>query len=244
MTIRQPQVIFLDAVGTLFGVKKSVGHVYQEIAQQFGVAVEPDVLNQAFHKSFQAGGLPAFPGIPLNQIRDQEFNWWQTIALSTFQQAGVLDQFPDFTAFFKVLFSHFETADPWVLYPDVIPALQQWQNQGIRLGVLSNFDSRLYTVLEALELKPFFTSITVSTQVGVAKPEQGIFQHALKQQGCAPEAAWHIGDSYEEDYQAARRSGLRGIWLRRNDPSVPLRRSDRDIEDGLGVATSLTDVGV
>lgn len=39
--MKKPKVIFLDAVGTLFGVKGSVGTVYSQIAQDFGVEVSP-----------------------------------------------------------------------------------------------------------------------------------------------------------------------------------------------------------
>lgn len=47
----RPKVIFLDAVGTLFGVKGTVGEVYRGIAQQFGVEVNALILDQAFFKA-------------------------------------------------------------------------------------------------------------------------------------------------------------------------------------------------
>ena len=34
-----PQAIFLDAMGTLFGLRGSVGDIYGKIAQSFGVQV-------------------------------------------------------------------------------------------------------------------------------------------------------------------------------------------------------------
>lgn len=37
----RPKVIFFDAVGTLFGVKGSVGQIYRAIAADFGVEVAP-----------------------------------------------------------------------------------------------------------------------------------------------------------------------------------------------------------
>jgi len=43
-----PKVIFLDAVGTLFNVRSSVGEAYNKIASRFGVQVSPEVLNRAF----------------------------------------------------------------------------------------------------------------------------------------------------------------------------------------------------
>ena len=52
--MKQPKVIFLDAVGTLFGVKGSVGKAYANIAGQFGVEVSETAVDAAFFKSFAA----------------------------------------------------------------------------------------------------------------------------------------------------------------------------------------------
>ncbi|MGI0487917.1 HAD-IA family hydrolase [Pantanalinema rosaneae CENA516] len=213
--IHRPKVIFLDAVGTLFGVRGSVGEVYSDIARRYGVTVSPTLLDQAFFQSFQAVGSPAFPETEATELQAKEFSWWMTIATHTFKQVGAFHQFPDFGEFFAELYDHFATANPWFVYPDVRPALQHWQQLGIPLGILSNFDSRLYTVLYALDLADYFTSITISTEVGAAKPDARIFAIALQKHHCDPASAWHIGDSYKEDFQAARAAGLHSIWLNR-----------------------------
>ncbi|GAC1450554.1 MAG: hypothetical protein NVS2B14_20200 [Chamaesiphon sp.] len=148
-----PKVIFLDAVGTLFGVRESVGHIYSEIAQRFGVEAPALVLNQAFFQTFKASEPLAFPGVPVEEIRNCEFKWWQAIAVGTFQQAGVLHQFSDFGSFFEELYTHFATDKPWFVYSDVREALEHWYQMGIALGVVSNFDSRLYSVLQAFDLQ-------------------------------------------------------------------------------------------
>jgi putative hydrolase of the HAD superfamily len=210
-----PKVIFLDAAGTLFGIKGSVGGVYGEIAHRFGVDVSPSVLNQAFFKSFKAAGVPAFPGIDPAQVQKKEYEWWLEVATQTFKQANAFHLFADFEEFFAELYAYFATGKPWVVYPDVQAALKQWKTSGVQLGVVSNFDSRLYSVLHALNLADFFTSITISTEAGVAKPDARIFAIALEKHQCPANLAWHIGDSYEEDYQGACKAGLKGIWLRR-----------------------------
>lgn len=213
---QHPRIILLDAVGTLFGVKSSVGEVYAAIARQFGVEVSVAALNQAFFQSFRAAEPPAFGVIEPTELQAREFAWWLAIATNTFKQADVFHQFPDFSEFFAALYAYFATDAPWVVYADVKPALERWQRMGIPLGVLSNFDSRLYPVLQALDLASFFTSITISTEVGAAKPDPKIFAIALQKHDCLPNDAWHIGDSFQEDYQAAKAVGMRGIWLRRN----------------------------
>lgn len=215
--MQQPKVIFLDAVSTLFGVKGSVGEVYAGMAKQFGVEVSAKALEREFIKSFQAAPPPIFPGIEPQNIPKHEFEWWQSVSLHTFEQVGVLNQFSDFSAFFTQLYTYFATAEPWFVYPDVYPVLKRWQQLGIELGVLSNFDSRLYSVLEALDLRQFFTSITISTEVGAAKPDPQIFEIALKKHNSSAQSALHIGDSWQEDYQGAIAAGLKAIWLKRKE---------------------------
>ena len=216
-----PQVIFLDAVGTLFGVRGSVGEVYRDFTrQQTGIELDAEATNTAFYEAFDAAPPAEFPELitqkkPGSFLLEQEFNWWLAIAQDTFSRLGVLVQFPDFQNFFEHLFAYFATADPWIIYPDVRPTLRHWRQQGIELGIVSNFDSRLYTVVDSLDLAQFFTSVTISTRVGAAKPNPQVWYSALAAHNCPPEAAWHIGDSYREDVEGAIAAGLRGIWLNR-----------------------------
>ena len=214
--MKKPKVIFVDAVGTLFGVKGSVGEIYSQIAADFGVSVSPEVLNKNFFKSFKASPPPIFIDADIKDIPQREYDWWRIVALNTFEGAGVLPEFADFPAFFTELYIHFGTPDPWYVYPDVILALMNWRRLGVELGVLSNFDSRLYLVLQGLGLREYFASITISTQVRAAKPDPEIFHIALNKHKCSPEEAWHIGDSMIDDYQGAKAAGMRGIWINRN----------------------------
>ncbi len=217
----QPKVIFLDAVGTLFGVQGSVGEIYSQFAAQAGVQVDAQQLNQAFIKSFFAAPRAAFAGVESAEIPQHELAWWRAIAAASFNQVGALEQFADFDAFFQLLFDHFATADPWFVYEDVLTMLAEWQAAGIAIGVLSNFDSRLHKVLHVLGLADFFGSVTISTAVGFAKPEPGIFTAALAKYDCAPKAAWHIGDSWDEDVAGAIAAGLQPIWLNRHLQPLP-----------------------
>ncbi|NJM95242.1 MAG: HAD-IA family hydrolase, partial [Acaryochloridaceae cyanobacterium CSU_5_19] len=98
-----------------------------------------------------------------------------------------------------------------------------------------NFDSRLYAVLETLNLSQYFTSVTISTVAGVAKPDAQLFKTALAKHDCPAKAAWHIGDSWQDDYEGANQAGLRGIWLNR-DQQLPPSPAKVEIADLLGLA--------
>ncbi|TRU32526.1 MAG: HAD-IIIA family hydrolase [Microcystis aeruginosa Ma_MB_F_20061100_S20] len=213
--MQKPQVIFLDAVGTLFGVKGSVGGIYSQIAADFGVEVVAESLEQSFSAIFPTSPPLAFPDVELAQIPELEYRWWRSLTGAVFNNLGYLERFPDFEAFFGELYHHFATDEPWVLYEDVIPALRLWQIQGIELGIISNFDSRIYQVLAELGLEYFFRSITISSQTGAAKPDPEIFQIALEKHDCSPAQAWHIGDSKKEDYQGAKALGMEAFLIKR-----------------------------
>jgi len=214
------KVIFLDAAGTLFDVRGSVGEVYGKFARSWGITVSNEDLNTAFFQSFASASPMAFPGRELAKIPQLEFEWWQAVAAKAFQIAGVFNQFSDFPKFFAELYAHFATAEPWFVYPDVLPALNKWQQQGIELAVVSNFDSRIYAVLKALNLAEYFTSVTISTEVGAAKPNSQIFTAALQKHNSIAEDVLHIGDSFKADYCGAKAAGLKAIWLNREQEKV------------------------
>lgn len=211
----QPRVIFLDAVGTLFGVKGSVGAIYADLAQRHGIEADPVSLNQAFFRAFKAAPEMAFPDADPATVPEQEYRWWRVIAQQTFSSTGVLDRFVDFDSFFADLYAHFATPEPWVVYPDVTSALERWRRRGIALGVISNFDTRLYQVLEELNLAPYFSSVTLCAEAGAAKPDPLIFATALQKHRCDASQAWHVGDSKTDDAEGANAAGLHGILIKR-----------------------------
>jgi putative hydrolase of the HAD superfamily len=209
----QPQVIFLDAVGTIFGVKGSVGKVYSTFAKKFGVDCDSTTINRAFYQQFKAAPPGRYKNLTAAELPAQEYAWWRAINYQTFAAIGRVADFNDFDAFFNELYQHFATAAAWEIYPDTIPVLQQWRSQDIPLALISNFDTRLYAVLAALNLQEYFSSVTISTVVGSAKPAAEIFQVALA--GRAAHHSWHIGDSEVEDYQGATAAGLQAFLVER-----------------------------
>jgi putative hydrolase of the HAD superfamily len=205
----------LDAVGTIIGVKDGVGEIYSEFAGKFGVNCDPQQINRAFYQEFKAADPCVFPGTPPAEIPQQEYQWWQEINRRTFTRIGKIQDFSDFEGFFADLYTYFATAAAWEIYPDTIPALDRWQQQGCTLGIISNFDTRIYQVLDALDLRKYFNSVTISTEVGASKPSPQIFQQALAHHNCLADQAWHIGDSEPEDYQGATAVGIQAWLLQR-----------------------------
>lgn len=211
----KPQVIFLDAVGTLFGVKNSVGWAYTEISKKYGVNGDRTLVNEAFYQCFKDSSPLAFDTQEESIIKSLEFDWWKQIAQNTFTSLGLWEKFTDFDDFFVELYHHFSGSEPWFIYNEVIPTLHKWQKEGIELAIISNFDTRIFSVLDSLNLTQYFSSITISSLSGVAKPHPNIFLKALEHHNCPPENAWYIGDSKKEDYWGAKNVGMQSFWLNR-----------------------------
>jgi putative hydrolase of the HAD superfamily len=216
----RPKIIFFDAVGTLFGVRGTVGQIYNQFAQQAGLEINEQDLDRAFIQSFKAAPRAAFSDASPADLPILEYQWWRAIAYQSFSTVGAISKLSNFDEFFQPLFDRFAKADPWVVYPEVPQVLSELKALGIELAIISNFDSRLYPVLEALELSQWFASVTISTHVGSAKPESAIFASALADRGYSPQDAWHVGDSWSEDYEGAIAAGLKGIWLNRSHNSI------------------------
>jgi putative hydrolase of the HAD superfamily len=106
-------------------------------------------------------------------------------------------------------------------FADVRPALAAARAAGHRLVVVSNWDISLHGVLEGLALAPLLDAIVTSAEVGVRKPERGIFEQALALGGRGRHETVHIGDSLQEDVEGARRAGIEPILLRRDGQPGP-----------------------
>ena len=213
--IQRPLVIFFDAVGTVFGVRDGVGVQYAKCADRVGVTVSAASLESAFYDSFKAAGPSVFPLASADLIPRLEFEWWRSVVFETFDRVGVMNQFESFNDFFEDLFQYFATAEPWIVYPETVAVLESLQTLGLSIGMVSNFDSRLHSVLRSLSLDHYFQSVTISTEVGSAKPNGKIFTIALSKHSCEAHQAWHVGDSFKDDYTSAIAMGLRGVWVDR-----------------------------
>ncbi len=215
MPVRQIKAVFFDAVGTLIETRGSVGEIYGRVAREFGFEAEPRILRQNFESSFRRQPPLAFPaGTPEAALIELEKGWWRNLVRAVFDGLG---PFPRFEEFFDEIFERFRGREFWRVYSDVAPALAELKRRGLKLGVISNFDSRLYDALMACELDRFFDSVHVSTRAGAAKPDPAIFQAALNYHAVEAPQSWHVGDSLREDVEGAMAAGVNAVLLDRDD---------------------------
>lgn len=103
------------------------------------------------------------------------------------------------------------------IFADVMPTLHAMRAQGLKLGIVSNWDESLLSHTDELGLTPLFDAIVGSLAVGYEKPNKRIFEIALERLALAPDQVIHVGDMYVSDVVGARRAGIRPVLLDRFD---------------------------
>ena len=93
------------------------------------------------------------------------------------------------------------------------------KNANYKLGIISNFDERIYKILENMKILEYFEFIKIpSNSNGYAKPSKEIFLQAIKTAeekfGKTEEHKFlHIGDSIGLDYRASQSCGFKSILM-------------------------------
>lgn len=202
------KAVFFDAGGTLFQPYPSVGEIYAEVAARHGLRADPRDLEERFHSLWEErDGIRNLAG---SSSEKKEREWWHGLVWDVFN-----GQIQDFEAFFEELYDRFAGPGSWRLFPDALPALQELKRRGKILGIISNWDSRLFGIVEGLGLSGHLDFVLASAVAGAAKPSPKIFEEALKRAGVSGSEALHVGDSLEDDIQGAERAGIRAALLDR-----------------------------
>ena len=198
------RAVSFDAAGTLIHPVRPVAELYATVAARHGVVVDAAELHDRFRAAFGSAPPLAFPSTPAAELRSREKEWWRAVVRRVF--AGI--PFDDFEAYFDELFAFFAEGATWRLDPDTLPLLGALRDDGVRILVISNFDSRVRAILAALGLTTAIDRITLSSEAGAAKPDPAIFATTLAAERLAPHEVLHVGDTVREDYAGARAAGI------------------------------------
>jgi HAD superfamily hydrolase (TIGR01549 family) len=101
------------------------------------------------------------------------------------------------------------------LYPDADELLVQLRPK-YKLGIVTNGVRHLQRQkLEGCGLLPWFDAVAVSGEVGIGKPDPGIFQWVAAQLNVPLETCAMVGDNAARDVQGGINAGIPTVWVRR-----------------------------
>jgi putative hydrolase of the HAD superfamily len=107
------------------------------------------------------------------------------------------------------------------LAEDTVDTLRALQPR-YKLGLVTNGPSRTQRAkIEHFGLAAYMDVLIVSEEVGVAKPDPGIFAIALERLAMEPSKVLFVGDSVENDLHGAAAASLPFVWVNRRHETLP-----------------------
>lgn len=222
MRFIRPKLITFDITGTL--LKTDVKKHYGAVGLEHGIIVDPIELSESFNVNFKKVSRehPVF-GKHTGLGSD---NWWRTVVYAVFRDLDSNIPEEKLSKVTSSLIKRYRTKNCWNPFPGTIELLESLQEHNILIGIISNFDDGLDSILHSLDMKRFFSFVLCSYNLGIEKPNPEIFNEALKifkqrtKINISPEEALHIGDSVDEDYRGARNANWNAFLIKRDDKPV------------------------
>eukprot|EP01135_Chromosphaera_perkinsii_P002787 Nk52_evm155s226 gene=Nk52_evmTU155s226 len=224
------RLVTFDVNNTLLRVSKTPGCFYSDACGRFGIQVECEKsVNEAMKRVWKEKNElhPSFgyhKGLTAKQ-------WWKDVVEQTLLNSGQVtakELEPVKDALFESLYAEYANRDHWEFMPGAEKIVKDLSKSpgNYYLGIISNNDERLESLLQQFNVKDLFGFVLYSSCCGMAKPDTSIFDLALAmtnehmrnigQPEILPEQALHIGDNALCDYIAARKAGWEALLVQNN----------------------------
>lgn len=230
------RAVFFDVGNTLIHPYPSVSHVCREVFSSAGHDRDLRAIDDL---------MPLVDAYYEDRYRSDDTFWtseeetsgvWVGMYSLLCRRLGIEDD-AEATDLARRVYEEFGDAGRWRAYPDVVPAFARLRDRGLRLGVISNWDSRLVGVLGGMGIGDMLDAVISSADVGLHKPDPRIFELACERLGVAPGEAAHVGDHEYADVLGARAAGMFAVRVDRFGEGCPEGAvSDFDaLESALGL---------
>ncbi len=130
---------------------------------------------------------------------------WQEYILQAYPvDAATLDTIAEDLAFYVE--THFYRR---VMRPEVPGVLREIKKMGLKIGLISNVNSRQQVPANLSEygIREYFDPVILSCEYGRRKPDPAIFHYAARLANVPTSACAYIGDRIARDIRGARRAG-------------------------------------
>ncbi|KAL6555342.1 hypothetical protein OROGR_006600 [Orobanche gracilis] len=234
------KALLVDAVGTLVVPSQPTAQIYRQIGEKYGVEYSEHEILDRYRWAYEQPWCRSC----LRYVNDGRPFWQYIVSSST----GCSD-----SQYFEELYDYYTTEKSgiykwdrgkyvrdkhqniaeflsWHLCdPDAEKVFQALRKAGVKVAIVSNFDTRLRPLLRALKCDHWFDAMAVSAEVEVEKPNPMIFLKACEFLGVQPEDAVHVGDDRRNDIWGARDAGC-DAWLWGSDV-----KSFKEVAQRIGV---------
>ena len=203
------RALLFDAIGTLLYAEPNIMEVYAAAARRHGSRYDDTAaIETRFRNAFRDVFI-ARPKAECPASHAEDHRRWQQVV------AAVFDDLTDTAAIFRELWEHFGKPTAWRLFPDAEPAWREAERLGYLVGVASNYDDRILSVVDGHKLLADCEHLFHSAGVGYAKPDERFYRAVESRLGLSPNEITLVGDDWENDYLGALRAGWTPYYLDR-----------------------------
>ena len=233
------RAVFFDVGNTLLYPFPSVGEVCRQILAEVGHVHDLSAIDAL---------MPLVDGYYEDRYRTDDTFWtdegetsqvWVGMYSLLCRRLGIADE-PERIA--RRVYDEFGDPARWRAYADVEPAFRRLKARGVRLGIISNWDRRLSTLLDGLGLGELLETVVSSAEVGLRKPDPRIFELACARLGVDPGEVAHVGDHHYADVIGSTAAGMIPVLIDRHGlcerPAERFLTTLEDLESVLGMEES------
>lgn len=209
-----PRAVFFDLDNTLYDHRRAAREALSELYRRYGVADTGTPVDEFVRLYFdvnQRMWLKLATGeIDVKTLRARRF-------AELFALAGAAPP-ADAAAVGRDYF------DVYLSYSYALPGAEETLaalRLLLPLGLLTNgFTDIQRPKIARLGWEKYFTWVAVAEELGVFKPDVAIYEKMCEMAALPARSIIYVGDSPVEDVIAARKLGLRTVWVRREGPEV------------------------
>ena len=206
--------VFFDVGHTLLTPALPEGRVFAEEAARHGVDLDPNKV-QAF--------IPQMY-VLYEELYEQDNSFWsddQRAIAIWIEMYEYLCELTGVDQSKRSVIAHsvhkrYFTSESWCAYDDVAPALIELKARGVRMGLISNWDSSLEDIIIDLGFAQYFDVIISSAVAQLHKPMPEIFELALTRIGSSAAQSMHVGDNVSADVEGAHAVGITPVLIARS----------------------------
>jgi len=206
--------VFFDVFGTLMPYKIIPREiVLAKRANLAGLSLTPETVRRGLETLARQNKSFAMAGQLGGEDVARDRTYWVNVFSDVLRACDVPG---DVQPYAVAMCDSFLQTEDFYLDDEALPTLRGLKQRGFLVGVISNAPKGLARTLDKYGLLPELDVAVGSQDIGIEKPDPGIFHYALSKAGVEPAESAYVGDEYMTDAKAAEAVGMLGIFLDRN----------------------------